>query len=428
MYVWFDAPIGYISATKAWAEQNGENWEDYWKQDTTKLYHFIGKDNIVFHCLIFPALLHAHGDFILPENVPANEFMNLEGNKISTSRNWAVWLHEFIEDFPGKEDVLRYTLTANAPETKDNDFSWKDFQTKNKSELLDILGNFINRIMVLAHKHFEGKVPEENAHFDLEADIKEKIADTPKVVADALERFKFREAQSLMMELARAGNKYLTDTEPWKLVKTDKGRVATIIGLSLQIAANLSIVMEPFLPFTAAKLRSMLNIDALGWADAGQAALLPTGHTLGKTELLFQKIEDATIEQQLAKLQQAKKEKQMEQAATQPQKDTISFDEFMKIDMRVGTVLEAEKVKKSKKLLKLLIDTGIDQRTIVSGIAGHYTPEDMVGRQVTVLVNLAPRKIMGIESQGMLLMAEDADESLKLIAPIANTTNGSGIS
>jgi len=428
MYVWFDAPIGYISATKAWAEQKGEDWEPYWKDKGTKLVHFIGKDNIVFHCLIFPALLHAHGDYILPDNVPANEFMNLEGSKISTSRNWAVWLHEFLDEFPDKEDVLRYTLTANAPETKDNDFSWKDFQTKNKSELLDILGNFINRIMVLTHKHFEGQVPQEGTHYDLEAEVKQKIAETPTVVAAALERYKFREAQSLMMELARCGNKYLTDTEPWKLVKTDKGRVATIIGLSLQIAANLCIVMEPFLPFTAAKLRSMLNIEAMGWGQAGNAALIPAGHALGQTQLLFQKIEDATIEQQLAKLQQAKQEKQMEQAKIQPQKDTMTFDEFMKVDMRIGTVLEAEKVKKSKKLLKLLIDTGIDKRTIVSGIAAHYTPEDMVGRQVTVLVNLAPRKIMGIESQGMLLMAEDADESLKLIAPIADTTNGSPIS
>ena len=423
LYVWFDAPIGYISATK----ELTPDWEKYWKSEDTKLVHFIGKDNIVFHCIVFPSMLKAHGEYILPENVPSNEFLNLEGNKISTSKNWAVWLHEYLEDFPGKEDVLRYALCATAPETKDNDFTWKDYQARNNNELVAVLGNFVNRAMVLTAKYFDGKVPAAGSLTDFDKEI---IAELPKLktaVEENIENYRFREALKEAMNIARLGNKYLADTEPWKVIKTDEARVATILNVALQITANLATIIEPFMPFTAEKLRRMLNVEALGWDNAGVATMLEAGHTLGKAELLFEKIEDSVIEAQVAKLTAAKAANEAAAKPVEPQKAEISFDDFEKLDIRIGTVLEAEKVAKTKKLLKLLVDTGIDRRTIVSGIAEHFTPEELVGRQVMVLVNLAPRELKGIESKGMILMAEDATGKLVMVPPTEPVRNGSQV-
>jgi methionyl-tRNA synthetase len=427
LYVWFDAPIGYISATREWAEAQGKDWKPYWKSPDTRLIHFIGKDNIVFHCIIFPTLLKAHGEFILPDNVPANEFLNLEGDKISTSRNWAVWLHEYLNDFPGKEDVLRYTLCANAPETKDNDFTWKDFQARNNNELVAILGNFVNRAMVLTHKYFDGKIPETAEHFDIDHDLIRVINHTPGSVSASLEQFRFREALNRMMELARAGNKYLADTEPWKVIKQDRERVGTILNLALQVVANLAVVGEPFLPFTAKRIRKLLNLNILTWSDAGSSGLLSPGHVLSAPDLLFEKIDDEQVENQMNKLKSTGKDESVLHTIAQP-KAEMTFEDFQKNDIRTATIISAEKIKKSKKLLKLELDTGLDRRTVVSGIAEHFSPDAIVGTQVTVLVNLAPRKIMGIESQGMILMAEDTDGSLQFLIPSEQVTNGSVIS
>jgi methionyl-tRNA synthetase len=429
LYVWLDAPIGYISATKDWATANGKNWEDYWKkQDNTEddacLIHFIGKDNIVFHCIIFPAILEAHGDYILPENVPANEFLNLEGEKLSTSRNWAVWLHEYMDEFPNKQDELRYVLTSIAPETKDSEFTWKDYQARINNELVAIFGNFVNRAVVLTHKYFEGKVPSVKIE-GLDQDVIDQMNAFPSKISASIDKYRFREALSHLMDLARLGNKYLAETEPWKLIKTDEVRTATILNVALQIAANLSILCEPFLPNTSLKLAKMLNLENKSWKDAGQATLLWKGQNIEKPSLLFEKIEDKTMETQIEKL---KATETVAPAEVAPQKAEVNFDDFMNMDIRVGTILEAEKVKKSNKLLQFKVDTGIDTRTILSGIAKHYTPEEMIGKQVTVLVNLAPRKIMGTESQGMILMAEDHDGKLRLIQPNEVVQNGSGIS
>ncbi|RDV13426.1 methionine--tRNA ligase [Pontibacter diazotrophicus] len=424
LYVWFDAPIGYISATKALTD----DWEKYWKDEESKLVHFIGKDNIVFHCIIFPSMLKAHGDYVLPDNVPANEFLNLEGDKISTSRNWAVWLHEYLQDFQGKGDVLRYVLAANAPETKDNDFTWKDFQARNNNELLAILGNFINRAVVLTQKYYEGAVPARGELQDFDSETLEQLAKYPGIIADLIERYRFREALSELMNLARLGNKYLADTEPWKLIKTDAERVKTIMNIALQISASLNILMEPFLPTSAAKLSDMLNKAVGKWADAGAADLLEVGHTIGTPELLFEKVEDAAVDAQVQKLLDTKKANEVANAVAEPAKEDITFEDFTKMDIRIGTILEAEKVAKTKKLLKLKIDTGIDQRTVVSGIAEFYNPKDIIGQQVSILVNLAPRDIKGITSQGMILMAENADGSLAFVQPSKPLKNGSGVS
>lgn len=421
LYVWFDAPIGYISATKQWAEDHQKDWEPYWKSDDTKLVHFIGKDNIVFHCVIFPSMLKAHGDYILPYNVPANEFLNLEGDKISTSKNWAVWLHEYLQDFPDMQDVMRYVLCATAPETKDNDFTWKDFQTRNNSELVGIYGNFINRVVVLTNKYYEGIVPERGVLSDTDHEVLKELKAFPSKIAKSIESYRFREALSEMMNLARLGNKYLADEEPWKLVKTDAVRTQTIMNIALQIAANLSIVSEPFIPFTAKKLKAMLALNSFQWEMAGADNLMVAGAQINKAELLFRKIEDAEITAQLDKLEASKLANQ----SAEPQKANVSFDDFTSMDIRVGTITAAEKVKKTKKLLKLTIDTGIDTRTVVSGIAAFYQPEDIIGEQVSVLVNLAPRTIKGIESQGMVLMAEDKDGSLRFVSPSETTSNGS---
>ncbi|MEM6359484.1 MAG: methionine--tRNA ligase [Bacteroidota bacterium] len=428
LYVWFDAPIGYISATKEWAERKGIDWEPYWKDEETRLIHFIGKDNIVFHCIIFPSILKADGDFVLPDNVPANEFLNLEGDKISTSRNWAVWLHEYLEELPGKEDVLRYVLCANAPETKDNDFTWKDFQARNNNELVAIYGNFVNRALVLTQKYFDGALPEVGELFDAEKEIITRLTEAPQKIAEALESFKFREALSEFMDLARAGNKYLADTEPWKLIKTDPERVKTILNLALQVAANLSLLGEPFLPNTSVKLKSILNFEGSGWEKVGSDDLLSAGHSIDKPELLFEKIEDEVIEKQIEKLKKTKLENEATNSKVAPVKEVINYDDFIKMDMRISTILDAEAVPKSKKLLKLTVDTGIDTRTILSGIAQHFSVEEVIGRQVCVLVNLAPRKMMGIESEGMILMAENSDGSLKFIAPPVAIDNGSTVS
>ncbi len=426
LYVWFDAPIGYISATKEWGEKTGKNWEPYWKDKNTKLVHFIGKDNIVFHCIIFPVMLHAEGSYIVPENVPANEFLNLENDKISTSRNWAVWLHEYLEDFPGKQDVLRYVLTANAPETKDNDFTWKDFQARNNNELLAVFGNFVNRTLVLTQKYFNGKVPD-TGELDEEAiKVFEQLKKYPGKIAGSLDRYRFREALSELMNLARLGNKYLTDMEPWKLIKTDEEKVKTILNVSLQITANLAILSDPFLPFSASKLRKMLNLPEMKWNEAGNTELLKPGHRLNKPDYLFEKIEDKTIEAQIQKLMDTKKENEKVTTA-KPQKEEITYEDFMKMDIRTGTILEAEKVPKTDKLIKLKIDTGIDRRTVVSGIANYYKPEDIIGTKVSVLVNLAPRKLRGIESQGMILMAEDADGKLCFVSPTEEVSDGSEV-
>ncbi|CAM1334171.1 methionine--tRNA ligase [Tenacibaculum aestuariivivum] len=430
LYVWFDAPIGYISSTKEWAAREGKNWEDYWKKDDTKLVHFIGKDNIVFHCLIFPAMLKAHGDFILPENVPANEFLNLEGNKLSTSKNWAVWLHEYLEDFPNQQDVLRYTLTANAPESKDNDFTWKDFQAKNNNELVAIFGNFINRVVVLTNKYYEGKVPAAGDLSEVDEDTLATLKEFPNVIAKSIERYRFREASQELMNLARLGNKYLADEEPWKMIKVDAERTKTIMNVALQIAAGLSILSEPFLPFTSTKLKSILNIDTtLTWNDVSEKeVLISDNHQINEAELLFSKIEDAEIEKQLSKLEATKKANEAENRVLEPQKETIEFDDFTKIDIRVGTITAAEKVAKTKKLLKLTVDVGLDIRTIVSGIAESFKPEDIIGQQVSVVCNLAPRKLKGIESQGMILMIDTPDGKLAFAQPSEKVINGEFIS
>ena len=428
LYVWFDAPIGYISATKEWAQNQGVNWEDYWKGDDVELVHFIGKDNIVFHCIIFPSMLNADGTYALPENVPANEFLNLEGNKISTSRNWAVWLHEYLEELPGKEDVLRYTLCANAPETKDNDFTWKDFQARNNNELVAILGNFINRAVVLTHKYFDGKIPSLGELQTIDKEVLAKLSDFPSMISGSLDKYRFREALALLMDLARMGNKYLADTEPWKLIKEDENRVGTILNISLQIAANLTILGEPFMPFSMSKLLGILNLKPMKWNEAGRNDLMTVGHQLNKAELLFEKIDDEVVEAQIQKLENTKKANELENKEVTPLKEEIVFDDFMKMDIRIGKILEAEKLPKSKKLLKLTIDTGLDTRTVLSGIAEHFSAEEVVGQQVCVLANLAPRKMMGIESQGMVLMAEDKDGSLKFIQPGEDVSPGSTVS
>lgn len=427
LYVWFDAPIGYISATKEWAKENEKDWEIYWKDDESKLVHFIGKDNIVFHCIIFPSILKKEGSYILPENVPANEFLNLENDKISTSRNWAVWLHEYLNDFPDKQDVLRYVLCSNAPETKDNDFTWKDFQAKNNNELLAIYGNFVNRTLVLTQKYFAGKVPPVTELTELDKSVIEEIKTFPERIGKSLENYRFREALAEMMNLARLGNKYLTESEPWKIFKTNEERVKTILNISLQICANLSILSEPFLPFTAIKLTKILNIRVLKWHEAGRTDILKENHQINKPEFLFEKIEDKEIEKQVQKLLDTKKANEADSKTITPFRENIEFDDFSKIDIRTGTILEAEKVAKTKKLLKLLVDTGIDKRTIVSGIAEFYKPEEIIGQKVSVLVNLTPKKLRGIESQGMILMAEDKDGSLCFVSPIKDFSNGSEV-
>ncbi len=425
LYVWFDAPIGYISNTK---ELLPDNWEKWWKDEETKLVHFIGKDNIVFHCIVFPAMLKAEGSFILPENVPANEFLNLENDKISTSRNWAVWLHEYLEEFPGKQDVLRYVLTANAPETKDNDFTWKDFQARNNNELVAVLGNFVNRALVLTQKYFDNKVP---ASGELTEYDRETIAEAGKVKAVVeynLESYHFREAQKEAMNLARLGNKYLADSEPWKIAKTDMERTATILNIALQITANLSIVFEPFLPFSTVRLRTFLQVETLLWEQLGAFDLLSEGHTLGKAELLFEKIEDEVIEQQVQKLLDTKKANEESEYRAKPVKENILFDTFEQLDIRVGTVLECEKVPKADKLLRFMLDDGLQQRTILSGIAAYYpNPAELVGRQVCFIANLEPRKLRGILSEGMILSAENADGSLVLVQPTKEVAPGSQV-
>lgn len=432
LYVWFDAPIGYISATIDWANKMGKNWKDYWQSEDARLIHFIGKDNIVFHCIIFPAMLKTHGDYVLPDNVPANEFLNLESNKISTSRNWAVWLHEYLEEFPGKEDVLRYTLTANMPETKDNDFTWKDFQAKNNSELVAILGNFVNRAVVLTHKFFKGSVPKKSVLFDVDHQLIAQINEVRDNVSKALDQFKFREALSVFMDLSRIGNKYLADTEPWKLIKTDENRVGTILNLSLHVAANISALCEIFLPSTAKKIYDILSIPEVGWNSIGSTDLFGEGHSIGQPMLLFEKIDDDVIEKQVNKLLNTRKmnesEKNADKLAVSPQKEVCTYEDFLKLDLRIAEVIEAERVDKSDKLLKLKVNTGIDVRTVVSGIAKHFKPEEVVGKKVSMVVNLAPRKIMGIESQGMILLAEDENGKLIFVTPESQINSGNKIS
>ena len=422
LYVWFDAPIGYISATKDLTP----DWEKYWKSEDTKLVHFIGKDNNVFHCIVFPSMLKAHGEYILPENVPANEFLNLEGDKISTSRNWAVWLHEYLDEFPGKEDVLRYVLCANAPETKDNDFTWKDYQARNNNELVAVLGNFVNRALVLTQKYYEGAVPTLGELTEYDEQTIAELGGIKSSLESNIENYRFREALMDAMNFARIGNKYLADTEPWKVVKTDPERVKTILNIALQITANVAVAIEPFMPFSSEKILNMLNINKLDWESLGSMSLLEAGHVIGKPVLLFEKIEDDVIEAQLKRLADIKAQNAAEEAAQNvtAQKEECTYDDFQKMDIRVSTILAAEKVAKTKKLLKLTVDTGIDKRTIVSGIAEHFTPEELVGRQVLVLVNLAPRELKGITSNGMILMAEDASGKLELLAPEHKTNNG----
>jgi methionyl-tRNA synthetase len=445
LYVWFDAPIGYISSSKEWATKKGIDWEPYWKDKDTKLLHFIGKDNIVFHCIIFPSMLKAEGSYILPENVPANEFLNLEGNKISTSKNWAVWLHEYLEDFPEKQDVLRYTLTANAPESKDNDFTWKDFQARNNNELVAIFGNFINRVVVLTNKYYEGQVPLAGNFSDLDEDTLAMLKKYPQIISKSIERYRFREALVELMNLARLGNKYLADEEPWKVIKENPERVQTIMFVALQISAGLAVLCEPFLPFTSKKLKNILRIrhneefsdvvisskeqiattqnidshnDGLSWKDVStKNALLPAGHQIGTAELLFAKVEDDEIQKQLDKLQASKQANEVANKTVTPQKETIEFDDFTKLDIRVGTILEAVKVPKTKKLIQLKVDVGIDIRTIVSGISESFSPDEIIGQKVTVLCNLAPRTLRGVESQGMILMTDTPDGKLTFIEP-----------
>jgi len=420
LYVWFDAPIGYISSTVEWAKREGRDWEPYWKDKGTKLVHFIGKDNIVFHCIIFPSMLKAHGGYVLPDNVPANEFLNLEGNKLSTSKNWAVWLHEYLLEFRGMQDVLRYALTTNAPETKDNDFTWKDFQARNNNELVAIFGNFINRVTVLTHKYYQGTVPQPIEFKNVDREALEAVKGFPGILSDSLERYRFREAGQELMNLARLGNKYLADEEPWKLIMTDPDRVRTIMYVALQIASALAVLSEPILPFSSAKLKGILKLDPKrdDWDGVCQEeALLPAGHTLGESELLFRKIEDGEIQKQLDKLEATKKTNAHMYRETSPQKETISFDDFAKMDLRVGTIIEAEKMPKANKLLVLKVDTGLDVRTIVSGIAESFDPSEIIGKKVTVLVNLAPRKLRGVESQGMILMTRDPEGKLVFMNP-----------
>jgi methionyl-tRNA synthetase len=444
LYVWFDAPIGYISGTKDLcnpdlsAEKQADyylneslkpkdNWEKYWYAEDTKLVHFIGKDNIVFHCIIFPAMLMAHGSFHLADNVPANEFLNLEGDKISTSRNWAVWLHEYLHDFPGKQDVLRYVLTATAPETKDNDFTWKDFQARNNNELVAIFGNFVNRVLVLSHKYFDGQVVMGSDFMDSDLKVMDELKDFPSKIAASIENYRFREALSEFMNLARLGNKYLADAEPWKLIKTDEERVKTILNIGLQIASNLAILAQPFLPFSSEKLFNMLNLEVQDWDKAGTLNLLPLGHQLNEAALLFEKIEDSEIDAQIQKLMDSKILNEQAAMKAEEAKPNVSFEQFSAMDIRIGTILEAEKVAKTKKLLKLKIDTGLDQRTIVSGIAEYYEPEQIIGKQVSVLINLEPREIKGILSQGMILMSESLDGNLSFVAPSTLFPNGSTV-
>ena len=453
LYVWFDAPIGYISATKEWALREGKDWEPYWKDEETKLIHFIGKDNIVFHCVIFPAILKAEGSYIMPDNVPANEFLNLEGNKLSTSKNWAVWLHEYLQDFPDQQDVLRYTLTANAPETKDNDFTWKDFQSRNNNELVAVFGNFINRVVVLTNKYYDGIIPQPNDFSEVDEQTLAEIKAYPAVIASSIERYRFREALNELMNLARLGNKYLADEEPWKVMKDNPERVKTQMYVGLQIAAALAILSEPFLPFTSAKLKSILNLDGepeaikvlgnadetlafadatrptkLGWNSvAEESELLIPGQHIGQQELLFSKIEDEAIQKQIDKLEATKMTNAAENKVAEPQKDLIQYDDFAKMDLRVGTIIEAQKMPKANKLLILKVDTGIDVRTIVSGIAESFSPEEVVGKKVTVLVNLAPRNLRGTESNGMILMTNDAQGKLVFVNPDTDADNGSTI-
>lgn len=424
LYVWFDAPIGYISSTKEWAEREGKDWRPFWQDKDTELVHFIGKDNIVFHCIIFPAMLKAEGSYILPTNVPANEFLNLEGNKLSTSKNWAVWLHEYLQDFPNQQDVLRYALTANAPETKDNDFTWKDFQARNNNELVAIFGNFINRVVVLTQKYYEGEVPAAGTLNATDSETLQQLSELTQKIEQSLERYRFREAQQELMNIARLGNKYLADEEPWKLIKTDAERVKTVMYVALQVATALAITSEPFLPFTSEKLKNILQLGTTAWEQVKQnpTALLPTGHKIGVATLLFEKIEDAAIAKQLERLENTKQANRQEaqsaaEVAVAPQKELISYDDFAKMDIRIGTILSAEKMPKADKLLILKVDTGIDQRTIVSGIAQSFNPEEIIGKRVTVLANLAPRKLRGVESQGMILMVENAEGKYRFIAP-----------
>ncbi len=446
LYVWFDAPIGYISATRALFEElasgkakyatpqssfinpSKDGWKPYWQDNETKLVHFVGKDNIVFHCIIFPIMLHATGEYILPDNVPANEFMNLEGDKMSTSRGWSIEMHEYLADFPDKPDVLRYALLTNLPETKDSEFTWKDFQAKNNNELVAIFGNFVNRALVLTQKYFDNLVPTRGLLAEVDQKVLNDLKEFPSKIGSSIELYRFREATANLIDLARVGNKYLAETEPWKLAKTDMTRVATILNISLQIAASLAITVEPFLPFTAEKLRGMLNFKKANWSDAGSSNLLSDGHSLGEASLLFEKIEDEVIQAQIKKLLDSKKAMEIANQPVEPAKAEVSFDEFAKMDIRIGTVVTAERVEKSKKLLKLQVDTGIDKRTVMSGIAEHFSPEDIVGKQVTILVNLAPRKIMGVESQGMILMAANKDGKLRLLQPNEAVSPGSTIS
>ena len=437
LYVWFDAPIGYISSTKEWAAREGKDWEPYWKDADTKLVHFIGKDNIVFHCIIFPAMLKAEGSYILPDNVPANEFLNLEGNKLSTSKNWAVWLHEYLLDFPDKQDSLRYALTSNAPENKDNDFTWKDFQARNNNELAAIFGNFINRVVVLTNKYYNGIVPSPNEFSEVDEQTLAELKAYPAVISSSIERYRFREAQGELMNVARLGNKYLADEEPWKMVKTNPERVQTQMYVALQIAAALRVLCEPFLPFTACKLSGILNTviptkeeSHLSWKDVAETSdLIPAGHQIGEAEILFAQIEDTEIQKQIDKLEATKKANVMENKVVEAQKETATFEDFSKLDLRVGTILEAEKMPKANKLLVLKVDTGMDVRTIVSGIAEHFSPEEVIGKRVTVLVNLAPRALRGVESQGMILMSNNAEGKLVFVNPDADgVTNGALIS
>ena len=421
LYVWFDAPIGYISFTQEWAENNGKDWKDYWQNDNADLVHFIGKDNIVFHCIIFPAMMKAHGDYKMPTNVPAFEFLNLENDKISTSRNWAVWAHEYVEEFPGQQDVLRYSLLSSAPETKDNNFTWKDFQTKNNSELVGIFGNFINRVAVLIHKYYDGIVPAGNEN----AEELNEITKAATEVENFLEHYEFRNALTAMMNLARFGNQYLQIEEPWKTIKTDPEKAANSLFIAAQIAVGLAQICEPFLPFSAEKLQKMFNVSQLSWSEIKEEkVLIKTGHQINEASLLFSKIEDETIEFQIQKLENTKESNKKTNPKANPMKDEIQFDDFTKIDLRTATILTAEKVEKADKLLKFSVDTGVDVRTVVSGVAESFTPEECVGKQVMILLNLAPRKIRGIESQGMLLLTNNAEGKLVFVTPEVKVENG----
>ena len=424
LYVWFDAPIGYISFTQEWAEKNGKNWKDFWQNEETDLIHFIGKDNIVFHCIIFPSMMKAHGDYIMPKNVPAFEFLNLENDKISTSRNWAVWAHEYVEDFPDQQDALRYALLSSAPETKDNNFTWKDFQTKNNSELVGIFGNFINRVTVLTQKYYNGIVPQPNEFEQVDKDLYHEMQQIPEKIGKNLDEFRFRDALTEMMNLARLGNKYLADEEPWKVIKDNPERVKTQMFCALQVAGALAYLCEPFLPFTSQKMKSGLNLGNKNWYEVLNTPPIPTGHQINEMPLLFSKIEDDVIEAQIKKLENTKINNQKTNPNANPMKEQISFDDFTKIDLRTATILEAEKVEKADKLLKLKVDTGVDVRTVVSGIAESFNPEEIIGKQVMILLNLAPRKIRGIESQGMLLLTTKPDGKLSFVTPDEKVENG----